>query len=78
MVTWEDISQSGVEWQSVDEALEWADNEENLVYQVGFQLDRTEDHILLTESKFKNSDIVGSVTKIPMSVVKLPIVEIPY
>jgi hypothetical protein len=77
LVVWQDISQSDVNWRSVDDALEWADSDNSIVRQVGFQLDNTEDHIVITESIVNDAELVGSVTKIPKPTV-IEIIEIPY
>jgi hypothetical protein len=69
-VTWHDIIQSAPNWQTREEGLDWADSEDGIVYQSGFILDDDENYLTLTDSYFKSCDTIGSVTRIPKSVIK--------
>ncbi len=69
-VIWTDIIQSDPNWQTREEGLDWADSEDGLVYQSGFILDDDENYLTLTDSYFKSCDTIGSVTRIPKSVIK--------
>lgn len=70
IISWMDIIQSDPNWQTREEGLDWADSEDGLVYQTGFKLDEDENYLTLTDSFFKSCDTIGSVTRIPKSVIK--------
>lgn len=70
LITWMDITQGPTGWSDLDDALADADSADGMVQQLGFLLDKTEDHIVLLDSYFQTNDVVGTYTKIPRSVVK--------
>jgi hypothetical protein len=70
IVIWEDVVASDQNWRSEDEGIDWSDNEPGLVNQVGYLLDQDEKYILLMDSFFACSDTIGSLTRIPVSLVR--------
>ena len=73
---WEDIQGSSGEWKTVDDAINWNDTEDSLVHQVGFQLDKSDEYVILIDSFFPNQDLVGTVIRIPIGAIrKLKIIE---
>lgn len=75
---WEDIQGSGSEWKTNDEAIHYADTENSLVHQVGFQLEKSDEHVILLDSFFEDQDLVGIVTRIPIAVIKkIKTIEVP-
>jgi hypothetical protein len=69
-ILWNDIVSGETGWKTLDEAMEWADNEEGLVHQTGFLVEDDGDHVTLIDSYFKDSETVGTPTKIPKQNVK--------
>lgn len=69
-VRWEDITSSDSTWRTLEEGLDAADSDDGMVTQIGFQIDATEHHIILTDAIQHSNDFVGTVTKIPMGVVR--------
>lgn len=65
LVKWYDIStKSGWhEQESIDSFV--MDEDENLVYQVGFLYEQDERQICLLNSYFSGRDLLGDITKIP-------------
>jgi hypothetical protein len=68
---WEDIVQGDTSWKELDTAIHWTDSESGLVSQTGFMLEKSDEHLILIDSFFNEGDLVGSVTRIPMSVVRV-------
>ncbi len=76
MVVWEDVVASDQNWRTEDDGIDWSDNESGLVNQVGYLLDQDEKYILLVDSFFPESDTIGALTRIPISLVRsIKIVE---
>jgi hypothetical protein len=69
-VIWEDIIQSDASWREQEEGLDWSDSESGLVHQIGYLLDLDENHVVMVDSYFPSNETIGSVTRIPMVVVK--------
>lgn len=67
---WEDTTSSDSGWKSSDEAIDWADNTPGIVHQIGFKLEQNEEHLILVDSYFPDDDTVGTVVKIPMSMIR--------
>jgi len=65
LVKWYDISTKGG-WHEQDEVDKFVmDENENLVYQVGFLYEEDERQICLLNSYFDGRDLLGDITKIP-------------
>ena len=66
IVKWRDITTSGLGWMEQEEVdLFVTDNEEAIVYQVGFLYEQDEDQIVLIDSYFHGKGTWGNITKIP-------------
>lgn len=75
LVKWRDITTSGLGWVDQNEVdLFVTDNEECIVYQVGFLYEQDENQIILVDSYFNGKTLWGNVTKIPSGCV----LEITY
>jgi hypothetical protein len=69
LVEWEDILATDTNWRDENDAQDWVDESESIVRQVGFLLSKDENYISLLCSYLPET-AVGSVTRIPMTVVK--------
>lgn len=67
---WEDIVSTDTTWRDLDSAIHWTDSESGLVSQTGFMLEKSDEYLILLDSFFNEGDMVGSVTRIPLSTVK--------
>jgi len=66
IVTWRDITVSGLGWVTQDEADTFVtDNNENIVNQCGFLYEEDENQICILNSYFETKDLLGDMTKIP-------------
>ena len=72
--TWEDIQGGTSEWDTIDEKLEDIENTNSLVHQSGFQIEKTEDYVILVCSYFDGQDLVGTLTRIPMKNIRTYVV----
>ena len=68
-IEWCDAMVSHDTWKTLDEAIEWADNDEWVISQVGWILNETDEHIVLACRKSNggndNEDMFGGCFKIP-------------
>jgi hypothetical protein len=70
IVKWRDITTSGLGWSEQNEVdIFITDEDENIVYQVGFLYEQDENQIVLIDSYFHGKSLWGNVTKIPMGCV---------
>jgi len=66
LVKWKDITTSGLGWVDQNEVdLFVTDDQEGIVYQVGFLYEEDEHQIVLIDSYFHGKSLWGNVTKIP-------------
>lgn len=68
LVEWTDITSSDSSWKEEEDALNWIDEQDSTVRQIGFLLDIDENYVSLLCSYFKGS-LVGTVTRIPKSAI---------
>lgn len=69
-VIWNDIVATDATWRDADDAIHWVDTECGLVHQVGFQLEKNDEYVVLIDSFFEEGTTVGTVTRIPIATVK--------
>jgi len=70
IVKWRDITTSGLGWSEQNEVdIFITDEDENIVYQVGFLYEQDEHQLVLIDSYFHGKSLWGNVTKIPMGCV---------
>lgn len=67
---WEDIISGDASWKEVDDAIQWVDDEKSLVRQCGYLIDKNDEYLVIVDSYFPGSTTVGTVTRIPMVVVR--------
>ncbi len=67
---WEDIISSDSNWREIDDAIQWVDDEKSIVRQCGYLIDKNDEHLVIADSYFPGSGTVGTVTRIPMGVVR--------
>jgi len=66
IVKWRDITTSGLGWSEQNEVDDFVtDENEAIVYQVGFLYEEDEHQIVLIDSYFHGKSLWGNVTKIP-------------
>lgn len=68
-VEWIDIASTDSGWRTLEEAMDWADETDSVVRQVGFFLDKDDDYLTLACSYIPDW-LVGTTIRIPMSTVK--------
>lgn len=68
-VEWNDIVQSDSSWKEEEYALDWSNDQDSIVRQVGFYLDKDENYLTLVCSYFKGG-MVGTVIRIPVETIK--------
>jgi hypothetical protein len=68
-VQWNDIIQSDSSWKDEEDALDWTADQDSIVRQVGFLLDRDSNYLTLCCSYFKGG-MVGNVIRIPIETIK--------
>ena len=68
-VEWEDIASTDSNWRTLDEALDWADETDSIVRQVGFLLSKDDEFLTLACSYIPDW-LIGTTIRIPMSTVK--------
>lgn len=69
LVEWIDITSSDSSWKEEEDALNWIDEQDSLVRQIGFLLDIDENYVSLLCSYFSGS-LVGTITRIPKSAIQ--------
>ena len=62
-IKWVDAMASDPHWQTVEDAIDWGENVNCIVEEVGFIVDETEDYILLASKV--NADMVSGLMKMP-------------
>lgn len=68
-IEWNDIIQSDSSWKEEEDALDWSAEQDSIVRQVGFLLDKDTNYITLCCSYFKGG-MVGNIIRIPIETVK--------
>lgn len=73
-IGWADAIENLDGWHTVDEAIEWADDDDWVVHQVGWILKSTDDYVLIA-NKYNDSsggreESVGGLFKIPTPWIK--------
>ena len=76
LVKWNDITHDSG-WHDMDEVDKFINDDDNIVYQIGFLYESDEDQIVLLDSYFEKKELFGTIHKIPKGCI-LDIRELTY
>jgi len=69
IVKWADVINTDSGWHTVDQAIKFVEEQSSVVTQVGFLLRKDDKYLVMTESFFEGSNTIGTVIRIPTSLV---------
>jgi hypothetical protein len=67
LIKWIDITATDGGWRTYDEMLEWSETQQDTVTQLGFIIYQDVNKLILTDSYFKNENMIGYCVSIPKS-----------
>ncbi len=71
LVKWIDIVATDGGWRTQDDMLEWSMTQQDTVTQIGFIIYENDFNLILTDSYFNNTDVIGYCVSIPKSTIIL-------
>jgi len=69
LIKWVDITATDGGWRTYDEMLEWSEAQQDTVTQLGFIVYQDANKLVLTDSYFRNEDMIGYCVSIPKSTI---------